>query len=113
MALTKGRGVETVIDFVGEDATMACGLAMTRRGGSCYFIGYGGRLTISAFDLILSEKSIFGVFCGGLSDLGDLLTLVDRGLVAVKTCKYPLREANKALRDLREGQNRGRLVLIP
>ena len=113
MALTGGRGVETVIDFVGEDSTMAWGLSVTRRGGYYYLVGYGGNLTISAFDLILSEKSIFGIFCGGLSELGDLLTLVDRGLVAVKTREYPLSDANEALHDLWESRNRGRLVLIP
>ena len=113
MALTGGRGVEVAIDFVGEDSTLAWGLSVTRRGGYYYLVGYGGRLTISAFDLILSEKSIFGVFCGGLSELGDLLTLVDRGLVAVTTREYPLSDANGALHDLRECRNSGRLVLIP
>ncbi|MEW5721725.1 MAG: NAD(P)-dependent alcohol dehydrogenase [Thermodesulfobacteriota bacterium] len=113
MALTGGRGVETVIDFVGEDSTIAWGLSVTRRGGYYYLVGYGGQLTISAFDLILSEKSIFGVFCGGLSELEDLLTLVDRGLVAVTTREYPLNAANEALHDLRVGRNSGRLVLIP
>ena len=113
MALTGGRGVETVIDFVGDDSTMAWGLSVTRRGGCYYLIGYGGRLTISAFDLILSEKSIFGVFCGGLSELEDLITLVDRGLVSVRTREYPLSHANEALHDLWKGRNSGRLVLIP
>ena len=113
MALTRGRGVETVIDFVGDDATTTWGLSVTRRGGYYYLVGYGGSLNISAFDLILSEKSIFGVFCGGLSELGDLLTLVDRGLVAVATREYPLSHANEALHDLREGRSNGRLVLIP
>jgi NAD+-dependent secondary alcohol dehydrogenase Adh1 len=39
--------------------------------------------------------------------------MVDRGLVSLTTREYALSEANKALRDLKEGRNYGRSVLIP
>ena len=43
----------------------------------------------------------------------ELITMVDRGLVSLTTREYALSEANKALRDLNEGRNYGRSVLIP
>lgn len=112
-ALTGGRGVETVIDFVGEDITVKQGLTVTRRGGHCYLVGYGGRLSVSTMEMIRSEKTIVGILGGSISQLNDLVTMVDRGLVTLTTKEYPLGEANEALRSLRDGRNCGRLVLIP
>jgi NAD+-dependent secondary alcohol dehydrogenase Adh1 len=113
LALTGGKGVETVIDFVGKNTSVNNGLLVTKRGGYYYLVGYGGNLTISTLDLIRSEKTIVGVLGGTFSDLKELLTMVDRGLVALTTREYALSNANKALRDLKDGRNKGRTVLIP
>src|SRR2546423_7510757 len=40
--LTDGHGAEAVIDFVGEGGAIEDGVAMLRRAGSYYVIGYGG-----------------------------------------------------------------------
>ena len=113
LALTGGKGVETVIDFVGTDATVKRGLFVARRGGYYYLVGYGGKLTISTLELVRSEKTIVGVLGGTFSDLKELLTMVDRGRVALTTREYSLSNANKALRDLKDGRINGRAVLIP
>ena len=113
LALSGGMGVEAVIDFVGTDSSVSRGLFVTKRGGYYYLVGYGGRLTISTLDLIRSAKTIVGVFGGTFSDLKELLTMVNRGLVTLTTRKYSLSNANKALRDLKDGRNYGRTVLIP
>ena len=113
LALTSGKGVETVIDFVGKDSSVNKGLFVTRRGGHYYLVGYGGRLTISTLEMIRSEKTVVGVLGGTFSDLKELLTMVDRGLVTLTTREYALNNANKALRDLKDGRNYGRTVLIP
>ncbi|OPX38816.1 MAG: D-arabinose dehydrogenase [Desulfobacteraceae bacterium 4484_190.1] len=113
LSLTGGKGVETVIDFVGTDTSVNKGLFVARRGGYYYLVGYGGRLTLSTLELVLSEKTIVGVLGGTFSDLKELLTMVDRGLVALTTREYSLSNANKALRDLKDGRNYGRTVLIP
>ncbi len=113
LALTGGMGVETAIDFVGTDSSVSRGLFVTRRGGYYYLVGYGGRLTISTLELIRSAKTIVGVLGGTFSDLKELLTMVDRGLVTLTTHEYSLSNANKALQDLKDGRNNGRMVLIP
>jgi NAD+-dependent secondary alcohol dehydrogenase Adh1 len=113
LALTGGRGVETVIDFVGIDSTVKCGLSITRKGGHYYLVGCGGQLTISTLEMIQSEKTIVGILGGTISELRELMTLADRGLVTLATKEYPLSRANSALRDLKNGKNSGRAVLVP
>ncbi len=113
LALTGGRGVDVVIDFVGKNSTVARGFSITRRGGYYYLVGYGGKLSISTLEMVRSQKTIVGILGGSLPELRELITMVDRGLVSLTTREYSLNEANKALWDLKEGRNYGRSVLIP
>jgi NAD+-dependent secondary alcohol dehydrogenase Adh1 len=113
LALTGGRGVETVIDFVGKDSTVKRGLSITRKGGYYYLVGCDGQLTISTLEMIQSEKTIVGILGGTIAELRELMTLADRGLVTLATKEYPLSQANAALRDLKDGRNSGRAVLVP
>jgi NAD+-dependent secondary alcohol dehydrogenase Adh1 len=113
LALTKGKGAEAVIDFVGEGDAVAKGLAMTRNGGSYYVVGYGGKIEIPTIDMITSEKTIVGNLVGTYAELVELMALADRGLVKLHTREYKLSAANDALHDLHHGRINGRAVLIP
>lgn len=70
LELTKGKGAEAVIDFVGEGDAIAKGLAMTRNAGSYYIVGYGGKIDIPTIDMITSEKSIIGNLAGNVPRAG-------------------------------------------
>ena len=113
LQLTKGRGAEAVIDFVGEGDAIANGLAMTCNDGYYYIVGYGGRIDIPTIDMIVSEKTIVGNLVGTYAELVELMALADRGLVHLKTKEYKLSAANEALHDLHNGKIHGRAVLIP
>jgi NAD+-dependent secondary alcohol dehydrogenase Adh1 len=113
MAITGGHGAEAVIDFVGEGAAVAQGIAMTRNGGYYYIVGYGGKIDLPTIDMITSEKTIVGNLVGTYPELVELMALADRGLVNLATREYRLADANKALHDLHNGQIKGRAVLIP
>ncbi|MBU0733174.1 MAG: NAD(P)-dependent alcohol dehydrogenase [Proteobacteria bacterium] len=113
LTLTGGHGAKAVIDFVADEDTVKKGLAMTQRAGFYYIVGSGGKLEISAIDMIMSEKTIEGVFVGTYEELFELIALADRGLIKVTTQEYPLSNANDALRDLHNGKIAGRAVLIP
>jgi NAD+-dependent secondary alcohol dehydrogenase Adh1 len=63
--------------------------------------------------MIVSEKSIVGNLVGTYPDLVELMALADRGLVKLATREYRLADANSALNDLKNGQVKGRAVLIP
>ena len=111
--LTNGKGAEAVIDFVGEGSSIAEGLAMTRNNGAYYVVGYGGEIRISALDMITTERRIIGNLVGNYAELIELMDLADRGRVDLTTKQYKMQDANRALHDLKEGQIKGRAVLVP
>ena len=111
--LTKGKGSEAVIDFVGEKGSTAMGIQMTSNGGFYYIVGYGEEIKSLAVDLIISEKTIVGNLVGTWSELYELMELADRGKVKLSMQEYKLDDANKALHDLNEGKVKGRAVLVP
>jgi len=113
LALTKGKGAEAVIDFVGEGDSIKNGLAMTRNAGFYYVVGYGGQISLPSMDMITSEKTIVGNLVGTYAELVELMALADRGRVHLATKEYKLSAANDALRDLHHGNVKGRAVLIP
>jgi NAD+-dependent secondary alcohol dehydrogenase Adh1 len=111
--LTKGKGAEAVIDFVGEGDAIAKGLAMTANDGYYYIVGYGGKIDIPTIDMITTEKTIVGNLVGTYAELVELMALADRGLVKLHTREYKLSAANDALHDLHHGRINGRAVLVP
>lgn len=113
LELTRGKGAQAVIDFVGEGSAIAQGLAMTRNAGSYYIVGYGGKIELPTIDMVTSEKSIVGNLVGTYPELVELMALADRGLVHLQTREYKLKDANQALVDLHHGKVKGRAVLIP
>ena len=111
--LTDGHGAEAVIDFVGEGGAVEDGVAMLRRAGSYYVIGYGGRINVPTIDVISTEINFVGNLVGTYNDLAELMTLAAQGKVALHTSTYPLDAANDAIGDLDAGRLQGRGILIP
>ena len=111
--LTRGKGAEAVIDFVGEKGSTSMGLNMTRPGGYFYIVGYGEEIKILAVDVIFTERNIIGNLVGTWSELYELMELADKGLVKLSMAEYRLDDANKALHDLNDGKVKGRAVLVP
>ena len=52
LELTGGAGAQAVLDFVGEGGATAEGVAMLRRAGSYYVIGYGENIDVPTIDII-------------------------------------------------------------
>jgi NAD+-dependent secondary alcohol dehydrogenase Adh1 len=50
---------------------------------------------------------------GTYPELLELMTLAEHGKVRLSTSEYPLRDANRALKDLQHGRVVGRAVLVP
>ena len=111
--LTGGRGVEVVLDFVGELGTTAQGPAMLVVGGTYFVIGYGGRVELAAIEIISREISVVGCLVGSFTELAELMALAAQGKVKLETREYGLEEVNVALAELRDGHLRGRGVLVP
>jgi NAD+-dependent secondary alcohol dehydrogenase Adh1 len=111
--LTGGEGAHIVFDFVGEKGTEAEGVAMLRRAGSYFVIGYGGRVDIPTIDIISAEINVIGNLVGSHNDLAELMTLAAQGKVRLHTTAYPLAAVNEAMDDLDNGRLRGRGILVP
>jgi NAD+-dependent secondary alcohol dehydrogenase Adh1 len=113
LALTDGAGAEVVIDFVGEKGAIEDGVAMLRRAGTYYVIGYGESLNVPTIDIIASEINFAGNLVGTYNDLAELMTLASQGKVRLHTEEYPLGAINEAMSDLDSGRLQGRAILIP
>ncbi|MGW3483726.1 NAD(P)-dependent alcohol dehydrogenase [Rhodococcus indonesiensis] len=113
LELTGGAGAEAVLDFVGEGSALAAGIAMLRRAGNYYVIGYGGTLEVPTIDIISTEINFIGNLVGTYNDLVELMALAAQGKVHLRTVKYRFSDFAQALDDLHHGRVRGRAVLVP
>lgn len=111
--LTNGEGAHVVMDFVGEKGTEGEGWGLTRRAGSYYSIGYGGKVDIPTIDIISTERNVIGNLVGSYNDLDELMTLAAQGKVKLHTKTYPLDAVNDAMDDLDNGRLQGRGILVP
>ncbi len=111
--ITSGHGAQAVLDFVGEGGATAEGVAMLRRAGSFYVVGYGENIDVPTIDIISTEINFIGNLVGSYNDLQDLMALAAADKVALHTTKYPLEEFQTAIDDLDAGRIRGRAVLVP
>ncbi|MGH9056308.1 MAG: NAD(P)-dependent alcohol dehydrogenase [Acidimicrobiales bacterium] len=110
--ITKG-GAHLVIDYVGENGTEAEGVAMLRRAGSYFVVGYGGHVDIPTIDIISTEINVIGNLVGSYTDLSELMSLAAAGKVKLHTRRYGLDEYARAIEDLENGRVRGRAILVP
>jgi NAD+-dependent secondary alcohol dehydrogenase Adh1 len=111
--LTDGHGAEAVLDFVGEGGATTEGVAMLRRAGSYYVVGYGENIDVPTIDVISTEINFIGNLVGSYNDLQDLMALAAQGKVTLHTSKYLLDEFQSAIDDLDAGRVRGRAILVP
>ncbi|MEV4170492.1 NAD(P)-dependent alcohol dehydrogenase [Nonomuraea sp. NPDC049709] len=111
--LTDGEGAHVVLDFVGEGGAERQGVAMLRRAGSYFSIGYGGRVEIPTIDIISTEINVIGNLVGSYNDLDELMALAAQGKVRLHTRTYPLDAVNDAMDDLDGGRLQGRGILVP
>jgi NAD+-dependent secondary alcohol dehydrogenase Adh1 len=113
LELTGGHGAEAVLDFVGEGGATRDGIAMLRRAGNFYVVGYGENIDIPTIDVISTEINFIGNLVGSYNDLQELMSLAADGKVSLHTTKYPLDDFQRALNDLGAGRVRGRAILVP
>jgi NAD+-dependent secondary alcohol dehydrogenase Adh1 len=113
LEMTDGEGAEAVIDFVGERGATHDGVAMLRRAGSYFVIGYGENIDVPTIDIISREINFIGNLVGSYNDLDELMTLTAQGKVTLHTSVYPLEAVNDAMADLDQGRLRGRGILVP
>ena len=111
---TNGRGVDVVVDIVASTSTMAESIECLRPGGRLVLVGYRQTepLHASTADIVFREIEIYGSHWATMSDLVEVVDMIDRRDVSpIIVRRYQLEEAPKALDLLTSGGGPGRSVL--
>jgi propanol-preferring alcohol dehydrogenase len=113
--LTEGRGADAVLDFVGNDATIATSIASLARLATYVLVGAGGgSLAMPLMGALASKGASICSFIGGTqADTRAALALADQGLIRNDVELFPLEDAARALDRLKAGQLAGRAVIVP
>jgi D-arabinose 1-dehydrogenase-like Zn-dependent alcohol dehydrogenase len=112
-AITDGVGAQQVLDFVGADVTTGYAPDITAAGGDHHIIGYGGHIHEPAQALVDGEFDYRGTLVGRYAELQELVALVERGDVALRTSRHDLGDINTVAERLEHGEVEGRAVVIP
>ena len=111
--LTKGRGVDLVVDHVGADFwdKAYASLAIGGRYGVCG-VTTGYRAQLHMGQLFTKQLTLFGVFMGAKEDFRQVVDAMRRGLVKGTVSRtFPLEEAEAAHRAMEELGFFGKILL--
>ncbi len=111
--ITDGGGAQQVLDFVGRDETTAYAPDITAAGGDHHIIGYGGHIHEPAQALVNGEFAFRGTLVGKYTELQELVRLVERGDVELRTSRYDLDDVNTVAERLEHNEIEGRAVITP
>jgi propanol-preferring alcohol dehydrogenase len=106
--------LDAAIIFATAGALVPLALKAVRKGGRVVCAGiHMSDIPSFAYDLLWEERSILSVANLTRRDGMDFLKLAPQIGIQTKTTRYPLKEANQALGDLRAGRFEGAAVLMP
>lgn len=111
--LTDGHGAHVVLDFVGESASQAVGLAMLRRAGTYFAVAHDGAGNLPPSEIVSSKITIVGNLVGSHNDLDELVILAAQGKVRLTTLSYRLEAIADVLDEFGRHARRGWPVLVP
>lgn len=111
--LTRGRGADVVLDFVGMDVTGELAVACGGVGSSVVIIGagMGGAkigLTSAPYNMSVSTS-----LWGRRKELLELVEMAHRGQIKIRTKTYPITDGEQAYDDMHAGRIVGRAVIVP
>ncbi|HAD09890.1 MAG TPA: alcohol dehydrogenase [Porticoccaceae bacterium] len=112
-ALTDGEGLDAIVDFVGNDATLTNAAAAVAIAGKVVVVGIAGGTLPFSFWKIPLECEVTTSIWGSRRDLQDVLELARLGLITPHIETQPLEAINDVLARLHEGKIQGRVVLTP
>jgi alcohol dehydrogenase, propanol-preferring len=108
-----GGGATIVLDFVGNDATLALAAAAIGIGGHVAVVGLGGGTFPMAFGTVPLEWSLRRPSWGTLPELHEVVELARAGRIAIDVERLALEDTIDAYRRLHDGEITGRAVVVP
>lgn len=115
LKLTKGRGVDVVIDNVGEKS-IDQSLRSAARGGRVVTVGNtsGERIAFDNRILFTKQLSLIGSTMGSRQDFIEAIQFIWRNKIRTPIDRIePLKNAPEMLNYLEEGRQFGKIVLVP
>ncbi len=112
-AETGPDGATVVLDFVGNDATLALAASSVAQGGDVTFVGRGGGELRVAPDLIPYESTVRMPTWGTVPELAEVVALARAGAIHSEAEVYGIDDVVSAYGKLRDGDVLGRAVVVP
>jgi len=112
--LTKGIGVDVVLEIVGIPETLNWSLPSLKRGGKLILVGYapGRPFPLDIMAMHFHEWEIIGSRFVTKPELMQAIKLIEEGKIKpVVTKAFPFEQANEALNALRSRTTLGRIAL--
>ncbi len=114
LEMTKGSGVDAVIEYVGSPETLAWSLPSLKKGGRLILVGYtpGRPFPLDTMAMHYHEWEVRGARLCTKAELLQVIRLVEQGRISPVVSKtFPFEEANEALNILQHEEAVGRIVL--
>jgi propanol-preferring alcohol dehydrogenase len=108
-----GGHADVVLDFVGNDATLAHAAEVVAPGGAILLVGEAGGHLPFGFDAPTIEAWVTTVAWGSPDDLRQVVRLARRNRLRWTTELMPLADAGAAHDRVRAASVEGRIVLVP
>jgi L-iditol 2-dehydrogenase len=114
--LTKGKGVDAVIEAVGIQDTLKQALTVVKKGGEITITGLLEQIIqLDIMKLVTNEITIKGDYCYTSAEFKTSLDLIANGAVQLKpliTHTFPLTDIAKAVAVLTEGKEQNIKILL-
>ena len=101
--------LDAAIVFAPADIVTDTAIKAVKKGGTIVIATIGENPAFVAFE----EKTIRGTLIGSTKDMEQVIKICDEKKLEVLSEKYPLEEANKVLKKLKDSEIEARAVLIP
>lgn len=111
--LTGPRGVTLALDFVGAQPTVDLCVRVVGRNSRITVVGLGGGTLQYAANRPPYGCQVTIPYWGSRTELMEVIALAAQGRIHPLVEKFPLDRAVDVYRRLREGQIKGRAVLVP
>lgn len=113
-AITKGKGIDVIIDCVGAENTVYNSIRLLNKGGTLVVVGlFGNQMTFPLVPSVINEYKIHGSLWGNYNELREVIKLASKGKLKHKINRFALRDINKAINKLQNGEILGRAVIVP
>jgi propanol-preferring alcohol dehydrogenase len=102
-----------VLDFVGNDASLATARSLLAARGMLNIVGLGGGSTELSFFTMPPESVVTTTNWGSAPEMRDVIALARDGRIESTVTTYALEDVQQAVNDLRAGRVDGRAVIVP